>query len=266
MSVSEGLIHTTVRIACKKAKGPSFGTGFFFAFEGGEGKQIPVIVTNKHVVKGAETGHLIFSLCDEDGNIALNQRNTYEINNFEKAWIQHPDENVDLCVMPIAQFYAKYKPGPYKLHAVYVREKDIPSEEEIKEFSHIEDIVIVGYPDGLWDDKNNLPIVRRGITASSLHYDFKGAPVFIMDAAIFGGSSGSPVFLYNDGHYTSSKGLMLGSRIKLVGVNRAVYLHPVTGEITEITDTALGKTLVNIPNNLGVAIHARKLLDFKALL
>ena len=61
---------------------------------------------------------------------------------------------------------------------------------------------------------------------------------------------------------------MIGTRIKLVGINRAVYLHPITGEITEIKqhNTALGKTAVSIPNGLGIAVHARKLLDFKPLL
>lgn len=132
----------------------------------------------------------------------------------------------------------------------------------------LEHLTIIGYPDGLWDESNNLPLVRKGITASSLHYDFNGTPCFVMDAAIFGGSSGSPVFVYNEGHFTNAKGLVLGTRVKLVGINRAVYLHPVTGEITEITqdNTALGKTAVNMPNGLGIAVHARKLLDFKTLL
>lgn len=129
-------------------------------------------------------------------------------------------------------------------------------------------MTIIGYPDGLWDEKNNLPLVRRGITASSIQYDFNGKPDFIIDAAIFGGSSGSPVFIYNDGHYMTPRGLSFGQRAKLIGINRAVYLHPVCGEITEIkpTEVSLGKTAIKMPNGLGIAIHARKLLDFKSIL
>ncbi len=269
MNLSEALIHSTIRIVCTKANGVSCGTGFFFQyFTDTPGSTIPVIVTNKHVVKNALSGQLIFSLCDDKQNYLAGKTHTYDINNFEKAWIFHPDDNVDLCVLPIHQFYKEYKPASYNLYMTYITEKDIPSAEEINEFSHIEDVTIIGYPDGLWDSVNNLPLVRRGITASSLHYDFNGESNFVVDAAIFGGSSGSPVFLYNDGHYTNSKELMLGTRAKLVGINRAVYLHPITGDITEIShsDTALGKTAVHMPNGLGIVIHARKLIDFKPLL
>ena len=218
--------------------------------------------------KGALTGQIIFSLCDDNGNYIQGKRHEYNFYDFEKAWIPHPDSDIDLCIMPIHQLYKEYKPNPYNLYLTYLSENDIPSQDEIEEFSHIEDIIIVGYPDGVWDGKNNLPLVRRGITASSLHYDFDGKPQFIMDAAIFGGSSGSPVLLYNEGQYIAKNGIMFGTRIKLVGINRAVFLHPITGEVTKLDqqNTALGKTLHQMPNNLGIAIHARKLLDFKPLL
>lgn len=269
MTLSEALIHSTIRIICTKADGVSCGTGFFFQYSTAIPEStIPVIVTNRHVVKNALSGQLIFSLCDDENNYLAGKTHTYNISNFEQAWIFHPDDSVDLCVLPIHQFYKEFKPSPYNLYMTYLTENDIPSAEEIKEYSHIEDVTIVGYPDGLWDSVNNLPLVRRGITASSLHYDFNGMPNFVVDAAIFGGSSGSPVFLYNDGHFSSPKGLMFGTRAKLIGINRAVYLHPITGEITEIShkDTALGKTAAQMPNGLGIVIHARKLLDFKTLL
>lgn len=269
VTASEQLIHTTIRIECDTPNGRSCGTGFFFKFDADEGKSfIPVIITNKHVIRGSTVGRLVFSLCDRDGNYVPGKYHTYHVDNFEKAWISHPDKDVDLCAMPIHQLYKEYKPNPYNLYMTYISEHDIPTAAEIANLSHIEDITIVGYPDGLWDNVNNLPLVRRGITASSLHFDFQSQPHFVMDASIFGGSSGSPVFIYNDGYYMGSNGLTIGTRIKLVGINRAVYLHSITGEITEINsiDTALGKTEIQMPNNLGLAIHARKLLDFKSVL
>ena len=269
MTASESLIHLTIRIVCDTPHGQSCGTGFFFQYSTSkEGVTIPVIVTNKHVVRGATTGYLVFSLCDDSHNYIPGKNHTYQISNFEKAWIFHPDNNVDLCVLPIHQFYKEYKPDEYNLYMVFSFLKDLPTTEETNEFSHIEDVTIIGYPDGLWDETNNLPLVRKGITASSLHYDFNGTPCFVIDAAIYGGSSGSPVLIYNEGHFSGKDGLMIGTRIKLVGINRAVYLHPITGEITEIKqhNTALGKTAVSIPNGLGIAVHARKLLDFKPLL
>lgn len=52
---------------------------------------------------------------------------------------------------------------------------------------------MVGYPDGIWDEFNNQPIVRRGITATHPKNDFNGKGEFLIDAVCFPGSSGSPV-------------------------------------------------------------------------
>ena len=69
MTASESLIHLTIRIVCDTPHGQSCGTGFFFQYSTSkEGVTIPVIVTNKHVVRGATTGYLVFSLCDDSHN------------------------------------------------------------------------------------------------------------------------------------------------------------------------------------------------------
>ena len=254
MELSESLIHLTVQIQSERHGKTSFGTGFLFAFSSNEAdKLIPVIITNRHVVDESSNGKLVFSLKDNEGNYVPGKTHTFLYNNFSCAWIPHPDPMIDLCVMPIHQLYKEYRPTPYSLYVSYITEKDIPSREEIEQFSHVENVLVVGYPSGIIDDKHNLPLVRNGITASSLHYDFKGLPEFLIDAAIYGGSSGSPVFVYNNGCFITEKGAVFGQRAKLVGVNRATYQHQISNEIM-------------VPNGLGVIIHARKILDFKPIL
>ncbi len=60
---------------------------------------------------------------------------------------------------------------------------------------------MVGYPVGLWDSVNNMPILRRGSTATLLDWTYEGRQEFVIDAACFPGSSGSPVFKYTVGDY-----------------------------------------------------------------
>lgn len=78
----------------------------------------------------------------------------------------------------------------------------------MEELSAVEEILMVGYPNGLWDSVNNYPLIRRGITASHPAVDFEvdGVPTTVVDAACFPGSSGSPVILHNVGTYTDKKG------------------------------------------------------------
>ena len=121
MTPSEHIIHSTVRIIARSMGGTSIGTGFFFSFNSSEDRSIiPTIVTNKHVIKGALTGQIIFSLCDDNGNYIQGKRHEYNFYDFEKAWIPHPDSDIDLCIMPIHQLYKEYKPNPYNLYLTYL--------------------------------------------------------------------------------------------------------------------------------------------------
>ena len=60
---------------------------------------------------------------------------------------------------------------------------------------------MIGCPNGISDSVNNLPIIRRGITATSIANHYNGKDEFMVDMACFPGSSGSPVFIYNRNGY-----------------------------------------------------------------
>ena len=272
MTISEFLLLTTIRIETITPNGICTGTGFFFnfLFNKETGMSIPAIVTNKHVIKDAIKGKLRFSLRNEAGEPQWGHYYDLTVEDFEKAWILHPEGSVDLCIMPIAEIHKMVQSNGINLHYTALCVDDIPSDQDLKDnYSRVEDITIVGYPDGIWDAANNMPIVRKGITATALQLDFNNAPKFLVDAAIYGGSSGSPVFVFNQGSYSPANGgLVAGSRIKLVGGIHAVAQHTVTGDI-RIIDVPVSKAPIvatNIPNNLGVAIHARKLKDFEVML
>ncbi|TFD74495.1 hypothetical protein E3T48_13320 [Cryobacterium fucosi] len=56
-------------------------------------------------------------------------------------------------------------------------------------------VTFIGYPNGLYDSASLLPIVRQGYAATAMNVDYEGKPTFLIDASVFPGSSGSPVFL-----------------------------------------------------------------------
>ena len=265
MNISEFLLHTTIRIETDV----STGTGFFFNFceDKTTGEHIPVIVTNKHVIKNSTTGNLCFSSMD-----SLNQRKeifAVPLDNFESKWIMHPKPNIDLAILPISDIYIQANNSHKQLLCAALSNRDIPNQQEIvTSFSNIEDITVIGYPDGIWDFHNNKPIVRKGITATALQYNFQNEPKFLIDAAIFPGSSGSPVFIFNEGYYYQNNALLPGSRLKFVGIVYATFQHTISGDVKviDIPATKNIKTESLIPNNLGVAIHARELLAFESIL
>jgi hypothetical protein len=56
-------------------------------------------------------------------------------------------------------------------------------------------VLFVGYPNGIRDRMHNLPVARGGLLASLPTVDFDGEPDFLIDAKVWPGSSGSPVFV-----------------------------------------------------------------------
>jgi hypothetical protein len=128
---------------------------------------------------------------------------------------------------------------------------------------------MIGYPNGIWDAVNNMPIIRRGSTATHPNLDYEGRPEFMIDAACFPGSSGSPVFLFNTGGYAvRGGGLAIGTRIKLLGVLYAGPQHTATGEIKIVAVPTLQQPIAvsRIPNNLGMIIKSARLRDFEPIL
>ena len=143
----------------------------------------------------------------------------------------------------------------------------IPNENKLSEIDIAEEIVMIGYPNGLWDSINNMPIVRKGIMATNITLNHNGKREFVIDAACFPGSSGSPVILFNKGGYTDKQGnLNWGhGRLFLLGILYAGPQLTVTGEIQVVTVPNVQQkalSVSHIPNNLGYIIKSDAILDF----
>ena len=261
LTIDEQLIRTTTRIVAIGKDGISTGTGFFYQFVI-DNKNIPVIVTNKHVLEGSSVIELNLS-CFEDESKTI--KRSFPI--VDQLIINHPDPQVDLCLIKIAPLLNSL--GNTQLKIVFLREENIITNSYIEDnVSNIEDITIVGYPDGIIDEFNNLPIVRKGITATSIKYDFNSKKEFLIDSAIYGGSSGSPVFIFNQGSYSIKNTLCAGDRLFLIGIVYAVAQHRADGslKIRQAPTNSMLYPETYIPNNLGVVIKAIRLLDFNQII
>lgn len=258
MSISEQLCYSTVRIEGQSANGAFTGSGFFFHFLEGENTCIPCVVTNRHVLEDAQTISLLLT-CHTSGGEECFER--FNITDFQKAWIGHPDSNVDLGIVPISQLITHLRNQGKEPYYIPLNKQHIPSAEQISHLCAIEDIIMIGYPDGIWDKVNNRPIARKGITATHVKYDFNGKKEFLIDAACFPGSSGSPVFILNEGAYSTGEGgINLGKRLYFLGVLCAGPQHFARGKIIYST---IPSTSTAIPNNLGIVIKSEELLAFE---
>lgn len=268
MSPADQLSFSTVRIACKtQSGGDSTGTGFFFIFPLNSNTNIPVIITNRHVIKNATEGTFQLTEANNNGTPNIGMFTTVQLDKFEGRWISHPNQNVDLCAMPIAPLLHEAE-NKGKTFFYSSLSKDIIATSEIMaELSALEEIVMIGYPVGIWDSSNNMPIFRKGIAATPPDLDYEGRKEFMIDIACFPGSSGSPILLYNVGGYTTKTGnVMLGStRIKLLGVLYAGPQYTVEGniQVVPVPTKTIPISVSQIPTNLGLVIKAERILEFE---
>lgn len=269
MTPSESLMHSAVRIENKKSNGTiSSGTGFFFRLFFTDEWHLPVIVTNKHVIENSEICYFHIAVQDESGLPAYGKSVRVEIQS--PKWLGHPDGDIDLAILPIGKFFEGFTEKFGRPFWVGLTPDLSWEENAIRDLLPLDDVIIVGYPNGIWDSKNNLPVFRQGITATPVYLDREGCPEFLVDAAIFPGSSGSPVFLFSRGVWVDRSGGVnaASARVALLGVIHSVALHTATGEIRfEQIPTAVRPLSVSpIPNNLGVCVKAEKILDFERVI
>lgn len=269
LSVIEQLCFSTVRIETTSVNGNQFsGTGFIFNLTI-EDKTIPLIITNKHVVKEMDRG--VFMLTEKDQQEMPIYTNHYPVvieHEFERRWIMHPDPQIDLCVMPLNPILEMAFKNLQK--RFFIKNFDnslIPSTEKLTEIDIAEEILMIGYPNGLWDSVNNMPIVRRGTMATNINLNHNGRREFVIDAACFPGSSGSPIILFNKGGYTDKNGnLNWGQgRLMLLGILYAGPQQTVEGDIKIVTipnSQQKALSISHIPNNLGYIIKSDAILDF----
>jgi hypothetical protein len=260
-SISEELFFTVLRIETKvQQEKQKVATGFILSYEV-ERKLYLFLVTCKHLIEGAKEG--IITFIKSDGQKPL-LGNAYQlrIENFEDLWFKHQSETVDIAILPLVPILNHISNQGVQVFFKSIPTNLIPSNENLKELDAIEEVLFIGYPAGLWDPKNFTPVIRKGITTTPVFLDFKGEKQFLIDASVFPGSSGSPVFIYDKGIYwdKKSKSTIVGQRILFLGMLSAVFTIPDTGEIIY--------PLQRVPNirvnqlvDLGVVFKAEIILD-----
>ncbi len=269
-STIEQLQYATVRIRCETPNGESTGTGFHFAFQVADGQFIPAIVTNKHVVEGAHTGNFHVHIDgDHSGSSAL-PYTAVKIHDFSSAVVPHPDPDIDLCVIPTTDLLDRGKKEGTEVVFRTFQKGHLLTPSEMDEMQGLENIVMTGYPIGLWDQHNNMPVMRRGVAATNPRLDYQGRREFLIDVAVFPGSSGSPVVWKSEGFRQKRLGgtVVGGRAVALLGILYAGPLHEVDGVINfaNIPTQAQPGIVSSIPINLGAVIKADLLLDFEDVL
>jgi hypothetical protein len=227
MDVNDAFHGIVTPIISSIPNGQSQGTGFFYQklASGDPQKKGPQwraveqvwLVTNRHVLLPKIGGKEIFP-----NEIAFHQRKVVgseikwepitisKVDLLKRAKF-HPNEKIDVCIIEVLDLLTdKLKAGGNYLQWHGVSVDQFPGKNNI--FVEVaDDVVVIGFPRGFYDQINLFPIVKSGIIASRWGANFNGERYFLIDSKLFLGSSGSIVvskpkdFVVLDGKMMYSK-------------------------------------------------------------
>lgn len=259
-SITKKLLFNTIRVDTVLEDGSeASGTAFVISHAHTRGTYT-FIVTNRHLVEGVRRGGLVFTQ-KRNGQPAFGQRFELNIDDFPQAWFMHPDPEVDLAIIPMRPLEQAARDQGVELYYHVIDSRLAPDPATLRALDALEDVLFIGYPNGVWDQVNLMPIMRRGTTATPMALDFEGRQEFLIDAAVYPGSSGSPVFVYQP--ETMRPTQSVGKKFLFAGVVAAVFFREETNQLVpapvpgNIQGTVMGSEMID----LGLVIKAQAVVE-----
>lgn len=217
-----------------------FGTAFAYHVPIESNTELPLLVSNKHVLmKDAKSLTATALKKNSNGGPDYGNPVTIDLKCSDCGQFhiyEHPTPEVDVAAVNIGKqifksniFHRAVGPANSLLNQ--------PPERGLRE-STLESIMFVGYPNGIYDTHNIMPIARFGQMATLLDFNYMGRPQFLVDAAVFGGSSGSPVFVQRKFQRSTATGISIGEEPYFVGVLAAVHQKTDYGPIVPVNFAA----------------------------
>lgn len=210
------LYSTTYIKASKKDKEGKdvveHGTGFLFTCQfTGDKDPISAILTCRHTVEDSSSSLLHFSQVEPKDSTVGEEYYTnglvpIKVGQYAENWFKHPDENIDVALIPMTTVRALIKEQDAKCFIHSLSGTDCPDATSMRELEPREPVIFIGYPYGQYDKANNLPLIRSGFTASHPDLRYSNLPGFFVDGHFHPGSSGSPVMIADKKIYPRNNG------------------------------------------------------------
>lgn len=235
------------------------GTAFFMRLTGNATTDYFMLFTNKHVVDGSTSVRVTCHI-GKDGR-PTGSFVDCAIDTTGDFVIRHSDPSIDLCGVFFAPTIHEVRQKGMDIFMTTLTTDLFPKDDEWEDFDAIEEVTMIGCPNGIYDTFNNFPIARRGSTATALGRLYNGRPEFMVDMACFPGSSGSPIFLYDRNGFIDKRTntYRLGEqRIRFVGV---LHAGPKINNAGMIVMSKTPSVSVGTMMHLGYAIRSSKILD-----
>jgi hypothetical protein len=164
------------------------GTGFLISDPTPDGRGRTVLVTANHVFErmvGAQA-YIGYRVQNADGSWRYDPQPIAIRSGAKQLWTHHPNRDVAAITIKAPPAFAKAA-----IPLDWLASSDTISKYAI---GPGDEMMVLGYPQGLSADTAGFPILRSGRVASMIEAP-TASPTFLLDFRVFPGNSGGPVFI-----------------------------------------------------------------------
>jgi len=171
------------------------------------------IITNAHVFQDNQGFPLNFSNCsfyiwitNSDGvkeckEFVLDGKKRSNIMFYSSS---EDVEQIDLCAINIRDLIKpniEFELIPFSFDSQVL----LKGQRALESLDVTTQIIMIGYPSGIYDPASQLPVSRTGHISSNPSLDYMGESKFLIDIRTLHGSSGSPVFFTQSNMYRNDQ-------------------------------------------------------------
>ena len=241
LDISAELMQATVQVEQALPNGTHIiGTGFLINDPTPDGRPRTVLVTANHVLdrmSGTEA-HIGYRTQDKDGGWRFDPKPIVIRSAAQPLWAHQPAHDVAAIVVKAPPEFAKAA-----IPLAWLASGDTIAKYAI---GPGDEMMVLGYPQGLSADSAGFPILRSGRVASMIAPP-KASPTFLLDFRVFPGNSGGPVF-------------MSQADRRRPGTDQAEDVEMVTGMLTQQVE------LNDVRLEIGIVTDAEFVRDAVAML
>ena len=195
VDLSATLTRATVQIEQALPDGSHIiGTGFLINDPTPDGKPRTVLVTANHVFERMTQGqaNIGYRIQSKDGSWSYDPEPIAIRHGKTALWTHHPSRDVAAIVVNAPETFAK----------AAIPLAWLAGDETFAHYSvgQGDEMMVLGYPQGLSANTAGFPILRSGRVASPIERSSL-SPTFLLDFRVFPGNSGGPVFIADQGRH-----------------------------------------------------------------
>lgn len=250
VDLSATLMQATVQVEQTLPDGSRImGTGFLVDDPAPDGRPRTVLVTANHVFSRmtGPTAHIGYREQTKDGEWRYDPQPIVIRSGKRELWTHNAAHDVAVITVKAPPAFAKAAiPLSWLATADTFTKYDIGPGDEM---------MVLGYPQGLSADSAGFPILRSGRVASLIAAP-QVSPTFLLDFRVFPGNSGGPVFISQAAHLRPGDNQAQEVQFVAGMLTQQVELNNERLEIGIVTDAEFIKDTIGQLDHAGVAAPA----------